>query len=226
MFTLHALVAVLVSGREIDHLLASWGYPAVFVFVAVESLGVPFPGETALIAAATYAGSTHRLSIAGVIVAGALGAIVGDNIGFGLGHWGGWRLIKRYGKYVRLTERRVKLGQYVFLRHGGKVVFFGRFVTGLRTWAAFLAGTTHMPWRRFLIFNAGGGIVWVLVIGLGYFYLGHALVTASTAVGIALGLGAIAWIVGSVLYLRRHEQRLQREADLALPGPPAELGAS
>ncbi len=220
MMHLHVLLAgLLISGKEIDHLLTSWGYAVAFVFVAIESLGVPFPGETALIAAATYAGTTHHLNIAGIVVAGAAGAIVGDNIGFGLGYWGGWRLLRRYGKYVRLTESRLRLGSYVFMRHGGKVVFFGRFVTGLRTWAAFLAGTTHMPWRRFLVFNASGGIVWALVIGLGYFYIGRALGTASTGIDIALGVAVIVWIVSSALYLRRHEKRLQGEADRAMPGP-------
>jgi len=216
---IHVAATLLISGKEIDHLLASWGYVVVFAFVAIESLGVPFPGETALIAAATYAGTTHRLSIAGVVAAAAAGAIIGDNVGFGLGHWGGWRLATRYGKYVRLTDKRLKLGRYIFMRHGGKVVFVSRFISILRTWAAFLAGTTRMPWRRFLFFNASGGVIWALVYGLGYFYLGHALAKASTSVDVALGIAGAAWIIASILYLRHHEKRLMPEVERAFPGP-------
>jgi len=93
-----------------------------------------------------------------VIAAAASGAILGDNLGFWIGREGGYRLLRRYGRYIRLEERRLKLGQYLFMRHGGKVVFFGRFVAVLRAWAAFLAGTNRMRWPRFLLFNAAGGI--------------------------------------------------------------------
>jgi membrane protein DedA with SNARE-associated domain len=221
MHALANVAAVLVSGHQIDHLLAGWGYVVVFGFVAIESLGVPFPGETALITAAIYAATTHHLDIAGVIAAAAAGAIIGDNVGYALGRWAGWRLATRYGRYVRLTERRLKLGRYLFMRHGGKLVFFGRFVSGLRTWAAFLAGTNCMPWRRFLAFNAGGGVVWAVLYGVGYFYAGHALTTASTGVDVALAVVGGSALVAWVIYLRRRERRLQRDADLALPGPLA-----
>jgi membrane protein DedA with SNARE-associated domain len=107
------------------HLLATYGYLAVLLFVAIESTGIPFPGETMLLVAAIAAGTTHQLSVAWVIVAAAGGAILGDNLGFWVGREGGYRLLRRYGRYIRLEERRLKLGQYLFLKHGGKVVFFG-----------------------------------------------------------------------------------------------------
>src|SRR5437899_6658336 len=132
------------------HLLVTYGYWAVAVFIAIESTGIPFPGETMLLVAAIYAGTTHHLSIALVILAAASGAIVGDNFGFWVGREGGYRLLRRYGRFIRLDERKLKLGQYLFLKHGGKVVFFGRFVAVLRAWAAFLAGTNRMGWERFL----------------------------------------------------------------------------
>ena len=135
------------------HLLTTYGYWAVFVFIAIESMGIPFPGETMLLVAAIYAGTTHHLSILLVIVAAASGAILGDNLGFMIGRVGGYRLLRRYGRYIRLDERKLKLGQYLFMKHGGKVVFFGRFVAVLRAWAAFLAGTNRMPWPGFLLFN-------------------------------------------------------------------------
>src|SRR5438094_9681092 len=140
--------------------------------VGLESMGVPLPGETTLIAAALYTGATHNLSIVGVVIAASAGAIIGDNLGYLLGHWGGYRLLIRYGRFVRLSEKRIKLARYLFFRYGAEVVFFGRFTAILRTYAAFLAGTTRMPWRRFLIFNAAGGIVWATVYGGGAYLLG------------------------------------------------------
>ena len=104
---------------DLTHLLTMYGYWAVLVFVAIESTGIPFPGETMLLVAAIYAGTTHHLLIPLVIVAAAAGAIIGDNIGFWIGREGGYRLLRRYGRYIRLEERRLKLGQYLFLKHGG-----------------------------------------------------------------------------------------------------------
>ena len=143
-----------IATSDLMHLLATYGYWAVLVFVAIESTGIPFPGETMLLVAAIYAGTTHQLSLPLVIAAAATGAILGDNLGFWIGREGGYRLLRRYGRSIRLEERRLKLGQYLFMRHGGKVVFFGRFVAVLRAWAAFLAGTNRMRWPRFLFFNA------------------------------------------------------------------------
>src|SRR3989454_4917424 len=155
----------------LTHLLAIYGYLAVLLFVGIESTGIPFPGETMLLVAAIAAGTTHQLSIALVIVAAATGPILGDNLGFWIGREGGYRLLRRYGRSIRLEERRLKLGQYLFMRHGGKVVFFGRFVAVLRAWAAFLAGTNRMRWARFLLFNALGGIVLGTLFCFGGYYL-------------------------------------------------------
>src|SRR5690242_10381291 len=143
-----------ISGHAFTALLQTYGYWVVLLFVAVESTGIPFPGETMLLAAAIYAGATHHLSLPFVIAAAAAGAILGDNLGFFAGRAGGYRLLRRFGHYIRLDARRLKLGQYLFLRHGGKIVFCGRFVAVLRAWAAFLAGANRMGWARFLVFNA------------------------------------------------------------------------
>src|SRR5256714_7927508 len=107
-----------------------------------------------LLIAAIYAGRTHQLSIVLVIVAAASGAIIGDNIGFFVGREGGYRVLRRYGRYIGFNERRLKVGIYMFRRHGGKVVFFARFVAVLRAWAAFLAGGHRMKWSSFFLFNA------------------------------------------------------------------------
>jgi membrane protein DedA with SNARE-associated domain len=204
---------------QLSDLLATYGYWAVFLFVAIESMGVPFPGETMLITAGIYAGATHRLDIKLVIAAAAGGAIIGDNIGYLLGHWGGYRLLVRYGRYVRLHERRVKVGRYVFMRHGGKVVFFGRFVSILRTYAAFLAGTNRMAWPKFLVFNAAGGIIWATGWGLASYLLGRRIEQFSRPADLVIGIvGAIA-VVAFLVFLRKYERRLEEEAERALPGP-------
>jgi membrane protein DedA with SNARE-associated domain len=201
------------------HLLSTYGYWAVMAFVGIESIGIPLPGETMLIAAAIYAGASHQLSIELVISAAIVGAVVGDNIGFAIGYFGGYRLLVRYGRYIGLHERRVKLARYIFMKHGPKVVFFGRFVSVLRTYAAFLAGTARMPWWRFLTFNAAGGITWALAYGVGAYLLGQQLNRLSRPFEyVAAGLAVIAIVVFAV-FLRRNERRLEDEAERALPGP-------
>jgi membrane protein DedA with SNARE-associated domain len=196
------------NASGLTHLLATYGYWAVLLFVAIESTGIPFPGETMLLVAAIAGGTTHQLSIAFVIMAAASGAILGDNLGFWVGREGGYRLLRRYGHYVRLEERRLKLGQYLFLKHGGKVVFFGCFVAVLRAWAAFLAGTNRMRWPRFVLFNALGGIIWATLYGLGGYLLGDNVHRLAGPVG----------IVAAFVIVRRNEQRLADEAERALPG--------
>ncbi len=203
---------------NVAQLLSTYGYGAVLLFITIESTGIPFPGETMLLIAAIAAGTTHQLAIAWVIVAAASGAILGDNLGFWIGREGGYRLLRRFGRFVRLDERKLKLGQYLFLKHGGKVVFFGRFVTVLRAWAAFLAGTNQMRWSRFLLCNALGGIVWASLVGLGGYVLGDNVHRLSGPVGIGgavlAGLLSIAFLV----FLHRSQHRLEDEAERALPG--------
>ena len=205
----------------LTQLLATYGYLAVLFFVAIESTGIPFPGETMLLVAAIAAGMTHQLSIVWVIVAAASGAILGDNLGFWLGREGGYRLLCRYGRYIHLKERRLKLGQYLFLKHGDKVVFFGRFVAVLRAWAAFLAGTNRMRWSRFLLFNAAGGIVWATLYGLGGYFLGDNIHRLVGPVGIVFLVLAVLLIIAGIVIVRRNEKRLEDEAERALPGPLA-----
>jgi len=140
--------------------LSHYGYLAVGGLVLVEDFGVPAPGETVLIAAAVYAGA-GQLNIILVAVIGFLAAVIGDNIGFAIGHFGGRRLALRLGRYVFLTPRRLDTAERFFARHGGKVVTIARFVEGLRQANGVIAGITGMPWRRFLGFNALGAALWV-----------------------------------------------------------------
>jgi membrane protein DedA with SNARE-associated domain len=206
-----------ITSTDLLHLLMIYGYLAVLVFVSIESIGIPFPGETMLLIAAVYAGTTHQLSIPLVIMSAAGGAILGDNIGFFVGHTGGYRFLRRYGRYVHLNERKLKLGQYLFMKHGGKVVFFGRFVAVLRALAAFLAGTNRMPWVRFLIFNAAGGIVWATIYGMGGYFLGKNVQRLSGPLGIVTIVLATCITIAGFFFLSRNKHRLEEEADQALP---------
>src|SRR5438132_13931396 len=201
------------------HLLATYGYLVVFLFIGIESLGVPFPGETMLITAAVYAGATHNLDITVIIVAAAGGAIAGDNVGFAIGWWGGYPLLRRFGRYIRLDQPRLKVGRYIFMRHGGKVVFFGRFVSILRAYAAFLAGTNRMPWWRFLAFNAAGGICWAAAYGTAPFLLGGPPERVNRPLQIGFGVVGGGVLVASILFIRSHAKRLEAIAEQALPGP-------
>ena len=215
MTTLAALIA---HGR-LEQWLTDYGYLAVFLVVGVESIGVPVPGETMLIVASLYAGSTHKLSIVLIVLVAAGGAIAGDNIGYTLGRHGGWRLLRRYGHRVGVDERRLKLGRYLFLRHGGKVVFFGRFVGILRTYAAALAGANHMPFRRFFSYNASGGIVWASIYGFGYFYAAHLLKKLNTPFTVVAIAAAVAGVAGMFLFIRKNIEEWEDRAERALPGP-------
>jgi membrane protein DedA with SNARE-associated domain len=154
-----------------------------------------------------------------LVGAAAAGAIFGDNIGFWIGREAGFPLLLRYGSYIRITEPKIKLGQYLFLRHGGKVVFFGRFIAILRALAAFLAGVNCMSWRRFLLFNAAGGILWAAVCGFGGWYFGKE--ASRLAEPAAIGMASIAVVLLAVgfFYLRHHAAQLEARAEAALPGP-------
>jgi len=207
------------SQETLQGLISTYGYLAVGGVIALESVGLPLPGETALVLAALYAGSHHELNIWGVIISAATGAVLGDNVGYWLGREFGYRLLRRYGRYVGLSDTRIKLGQYLFLRHGSKVVFFGRFIAILRILAAFLAGANQMDWRRFLVANAAGGILWASVFGLAAYTFGSALVEVRTPLATALILIATIVIIGAWWFVRTHELELEAEAESALPGP-------
>jgi len=204
---------------DLQHFLVTYGYWAVFVFVAIESIGIPFPGETMLLVAAIDAGTTHQLSIVLVILAATCGAILGDNLGFWIGREGGYRLLRRYGRYIGFNERRVKLGLYLFRTQGGKIVFFGRFVAVLRAWAAFLAGVNRMQWSRFLLFNALDGVSWATLYGLGGYFLGEEIHRLTGPVGIVTIVLAVLIIIASLIFVRRQEKQLEEKAEKAFPGP-------
>jgi len=204
--------------HHIHNLVHAYGYFAIFAVICLESAGVPMPGETALVTAAIFA-AHGDLAIGGVIACAALAAIFGDNIGYWVGREFGFPLVLRYGRYLNLDEPRLKLGQYLFQRHGGKIVFFGRFVALLRAFAALLAGINRLPWPRFFFFNALGGIVWASLFGLGGYFLGHAFERYARSVGLAALICAVIGAVAASRFIAHHERRLIAEAEAALPGP-------
>jgi membrane protein DedA with SNARE-associated domain len=178
-------------------------------FVLVEDFGIPVPGETILILGAVYAG-TGRLNVFLVALVGFLGAVVGDNIGFAIGHLGGRPLIERFGRYVFLTPERLDKATAFFERHGGKIVVVARFIEGLRQANGIVAGITRMHWARFLAFNALGAALWVGVwTSLGYLSGNHinaiypVATRYSTYLAIAVGVLLIAYIGRGVLRRRR-----------------------
>lgn len=203
----------------IEDLVQAYGLWVLFAAVMLESMGIPMPGETALVTTALYAGSTHQISITSVVLVAATAAIIGDNIGYLIGRSIGVRLIARYGKYVRLNELRLKVGQYLFLRHGGKIVFFGRFVAILRTYAAMLAGINRMHWLHFLVMNALGGICWACLFGIGADFFGQEVERVAGPVSLLLLLAAIGLIIAGIFFFRHHERELEKRAEAAFPGP-------
>jgi len=192
----------------LQSLILQYGYLAIFVVIGLESAGLPLPGEAALIAASIYAGATGHLHIAAVIGCAALGAIIGDNIGFWAGRRFGKALLVKYGPYIHISAARLKVGEYLFRQHGGKIVFYGRFVAFLRIFAAVLAGANNYAWRPFLIYNAAGGVIWASLVGFGAYTFGNAVHNVTGPLGcaglvIAIGATAILWRIA-----RQHEKRL------------------
>jgi membrane protein DedA with SNARE-associated domain len=184
----------------VTHFFTHHGLPLLFVVVLLESFGIPLPGETALIAFAVLASQGHY-SIGWVIVLAAAGAIIGDNLGYGLiGRWGGRRLFERWGPLERYAERVLPRAETIMARHGGKTVFFGRFIAILRFTAAWVAGMGRMEWKKFLFWNAAGGICWATLVGLVAYYSGHAAADAIQRYGLFAAAGVVALVVIGLLF--------------------------
>ena len=180
----------------------------MFGVVCAESAGLWLPGETALIAAGVYASNGH-LSITAVIAVAAAGAIIGDNIGYWLGREGGRRLIDRYPWMKRQTDRVMPRAERFFDKHGGKAVFFARFFGGIRVTGAWMAGITRMPWWRFLVWNALGGIVWATGVGLLSYYAGRAVADAVARYGAYGGAGIAVVVVLAFVGIHLWRRRLE-----------------
>lgn len=216
----------IIDAEWIHHIVASYGYAAIALIVMMESAGLPLPGETTLVSAAVYAGTRHVLQIELVIAAAAAGAIVGDNIGYWAGREFGDAVLSRWGPLIGLDDRKRALGHYLFARHGGKIVFFGRFVALLRALAALLAGVNGLPPVKFFLCNAAGGVVWATVFGLGGYLLGETIHRIAGPVGWAALAVAMMFAVGLWRYYKHHEERLLAQAELAMAASEGRSGAS
>jgi membrane protein DedA with SNARE-associated domain len=198
-------------------LIQAHGPWIICVVVALESAGVPLPGETILVAAALLASTTNQVDIAVVVPAAAAGAIIGDGIGYTVGRRFGVPFLRKYGRYIRLDENRLLIGRYLFFRYGSAVVFFGRFIAVLRMFAALLAGANSMPAARFFFFNVTGGICWACLFGFGAYAIGTEIYKISEPLTlVSLGLFIAAGSAFSII-IRRYELVLLRQAERALP---------
>jgi membrane protein DedA with SNARE-associated domain len=184
----------------VTHVLQTYGLALLFLLVAVESMGVPVPGESALITAAALG----RWPIELVIATAAAAAIVGDNVGYWLGRTGGRRFLERFGPVARHTQKALPRAERFFDKHGGKAVFLARFVAFLRITAAWVAGISRMPWWRFFAWNAAGGIAWATLVGLLAYFFGKTLAKSVGTYGLYAALVLLAaGGVGYFLYKRR-----------------------
>jgi membrane protein DedA with SNARE-associated domain len=187
---------VVVAGIVSDWLDAA-GLPLLFLLICLESAGIPLPGETALITAAIAASQGHIAHIEWVIAVAAAAAILGDNGGYWAGRKGVLRLVQRWDRAKRFADRVIPPSERFFEKHGGKTVFLARFIAILRFTAAWLAGISKMPWWRFLVWNAAGGICWATGIGLLAYYLGHAAADAIDRYGyVAAGVIVVLAVAG------------------------------
>jgi membrane protein DedA with SNARE-associated domain len=187
-----------------------WAMLLLFVLLALESFGLPVPGETALIACAVLA-SQGSLSITWVIAVAATAAIIGDNLGYWAARKGGRPLLERHRLTRRYADRYLPRGERFFAKHGGKTVFLGRFVAVLRVTAAWVAGLSHMHWWRFLAWNAAGGVVWALLVALVAYRLGDAAAAALNRYGLVAAGGMVVVTAAGYFVVRWIERRTFRD---------------
>jgi membrane protein DedA with SNARE-associated domain len=193
-----------ISSERLLDLFGRYGYFVIFVPVLLETAGVPLPGETTLLLSGVAA-STGRIDPWIAIAVGSAAAIIGDNIGYAIGRYGGRKLVMRLA-HIGHIESSLAWGEQFFARHGGKTVFAARWIFGLRIFGAWIAGMVHMPWRVFVFWNAAGGVTWCAsVIGLGYFF-GHSLHVIERVLGVGGVIAVISVAVVALGMWRRFER--------------------
>jgi membrane protein DedA with SNARE-associated domain len=193
---------------ELARFVSTYGVWLVAGFIALESVGLPLPAEAALMAAAIFAARTHELDIWSLIAVAILAAIVGNVAGFWIGRRFGYRLLMRYGNRVGLTEGRIRIGQWLFMRYGGRFVFAARFLPFLRNMVAVLAGANRMAPHRFYFASSTAAVAWVLLYGLASYSLGGAFAELASPAAIVLGLAAVLIIFALPALIVRYEKRL------------------
>jgi membrane protein DedA with SNARE-associated domain len=204
---------------SIAHLIHSYGLLVVAAVVGLEGVGVPLPGETALIVAAVIAGSKHELNIVAVILTAAGASFVGRTVGYYIGREFGYWALLRFGGYVGITASRIKMGQYLFLRHGGIIIIVAQFIPIMRTLAGILAGANRMPRPYFLVTNVIGASAWAAFFGIAAYYLGRQVEKLAGSLVLLCGVGALIAVIIAVNFVKGHEAQLAADAERALPGP-------
>ena len=204
---------------SIAHLIHAYGLLVVAGTIGLEGIGFPVPGETSLIVASVIAGTKHELNIVAVILTATCASIVGRTLGYLIGRNFGYWLLLRYGSYIWINEARIKLGQYLFLRHGGKIVIVAQFVPILRTIAGVMAGANRMPGPQFLLANVFGAFAWAIFFGTAAYTLGRQVERLAGWGVIVLILATVVVLAVAAYFVRGHEAQLEAEAERALPGP-------
>jgi membrane protein DedA with SNARE-associated domain len=208
-------------------LIDTYGLLVVAGCIGLESIGIPLPGETALIIGSVIAGRTHELNIVEVIVTATCASFVGRIFGYMIGAKFGYWLLLRYGSYIRITQTRVKLGQYLFLQHGAMIMIIAQFVPVMRAIAGILAGANRMPWRHYLFACFVGALVWSIFFGLAAFTFGLQFkhladswwFLSGPSGWVVFGIVAVIVIIAFANFVGHHEAQLTAKAERALPGP-------
>ena len=201
---------------DLSTLGAHYGYDVVFAALLLASAGVPLPAGELLVAAAIYAAKTGRLSIAVLTIGGILMAAIGGVAGYGIAHSLGAVGLSRFGGAVGLSPARLRLGRYLFLTHGGKIVFFIRFIAVLGPFGGLLAGANRMPWLRFLLFNGLGAAAWVTTMAMGGYLFRAFFASVGRPIGFAALAGAVGLAIAAIVYVHRQGASLQAKADALL----------
>jgi membrane protein DedA with SNARE-associated domain len=190
------------------HFISIYGVWLIAVFIALESVGIPLPAEAALIAGGFFAARTHSIDIWVLIAGGTLAAILGEIVGFWIGRRFGYRLLKRYGARLGLTEERMRIGQWLFVRYGGRFVFIARFLPFLRNMAAVLAGANSMAQPSFYVASGTAAVAWIMCYGLAAYSFGEAFSSLASPAAVVLGLAAALIVLAVPALILRHEKRL------------------
>ena len=207
------LLMDILTSEHLKDLIAIHGYWLVGAIIFFESIGLPLPGEIALVVAGVYAGTSHKLDIWWLVAAGSTGAILGASLGFLIGREVGFRLIQRFGSRIGLTDQRIKIGRYLFMRYGAFVVFAARYVALLRSVIGLLAGINQMKWPQFMIANAAGAVAWSMTYALGAYYFGARATQLSGRTEFWLIAAAGVVVITAIVLLRRYEKELSRQAE-------------
>lgn len=206
-------------GIDFDRLPPGPAYGLIFLLVAAEYLGIPAPGETALILGALLAAATHHVDIWLVILVAAVAAFLGSNAGFAIGYFGGSRVLLRLTRWLRIKDERLKVARYLFNHYGGWVILFGRFVTILRAYISLLGGVTRMPYPRFEVTSAAGAVLWAALWGVVYYEAGRVVLRYGGVIRIVLVAIAVVAVVAGIVVVRMNEARLTALAEREMPGP-------